>query len=132
MRKKERKLKVGFVATYARQEKPLLHLYQAVSLHHASATEWELNGMTNLQIVSAESGRLWVANNNTHAGQCSVYAGEVEDCKGRTLTLKPGTKVCYWRPGSGTKRHWWYDGVVHGVYRVDFPSGQRKVVVGLN
>ena len=70
--------------------------------------------------------------NNNRTGQCSVYAGEIEDCKGRTGTIKPGMKVCYWRPGSKKQRHWWYDGVVHGVYRVNFPSGQRKVVVGLN
>ena len=54
-----------------------------------------------------------------------------EDVTGVSQNVKPGDRVCYWRPGE-KGRKWWYNGRVHDLQQVQFPSGAHAIVMGIN
>ena len=43
-----------------------------------------------------------------------------------------GRKVSFWRSDGGKGKKWWYNGKVESLQRVQFPSGKRAAVVGIN
>ena len=53
------------------------------------------------------------------------------DPEANDIAAEPGLKVSYYRP-KGSIGFFFYDGKIENVYDVQFPSGKRKVVVGLN
>ena len=53
------------------------------------------------------------------------------DPKAKDISAKPGTHVSYFRP-SGSRGFYFYNGLIENAYAVQFPSGQREVVVALN
>jgi len=62
---------------------------------------------------------------------CKPVTWEVVDSEQKSQIVEVGQKVMYWRPGKGGKK-WWYNGIVSELWEVTFPSGQSKIVVGLN
>ena len=74
---------------------------------------------------------LWPAWQAKYMGTKCRLGGVCTDVDGRTKELSRFEKVCYWRQGQERKR-WWYDGVVSEVLTVRCPSGQVKVIVGVN
>ena len=76
----------------------------------------------------------WIAENkNTKRVQkVEKFNGNTAiDPEANDIAAKPGAQVSYYRP-SGSKGFYYYNGKIESVYRVLFPSGQRKVVVALN
>ena len=53
------------------------------------------------------------------------------DADGWEGDVYPGRSVCYWRPGEEGKK-WWYNGKVESLLNVQFPSGKRVLVLGIN
>ena len=53
------------------------------------------------------------------------------DSDGVYKDVEIGEYICYWRPGKkGTK--WWFNGKVESLQLVQFPSGRRATVMGVN
>ena len=75
---------------------------------------------------------VWVKKYNGVSPKCTMYTGDIVDCRGRKGTVKKGPKVCYWSPGNKKQPQWWYNGAVNACYKVRFPSGHSKVVVAVN
>ena len=57
--------------------------------------------------------------------------GEIKDVEGKVGRVQHGTLVMYWRAG-GKGRQWWYNGEVAAAYEVQFPVGQKRVIVQAN
>ena len=63
------------------------------------------------------------------------YVVPIDECVDLDGVLgKPSEdKTCqYWRPTGSKGRKWWYNGKVDSMYRVRYPTGATKYVVGLN
>ena len=53
------------------------------------------------------------------------------DSDGNEDTLAPDDTVLYWRGGAQGKKRW-YNGKVHSLMEVAFPSGQRRTLMSIN
>ena len=61
----------------------------------------------------------------------AIAATTVQDREKSTFAIEPGINILYWRPGAEGKK-WWYNGKVHSAWTVQFPTGKRASVVGIN
>ena len=76
----------------------------------------------------------WLSENKNTARVQSVakFTGNTAiDKHANDIEAVPGASVSYYRP-SGSKGFYFYNGKIENAYDVQFPSGQRKVVVALN
>ena len=53
------------------------------------------------------------------------------DSDGVYKDVEIGEYICYWRPGKQGKK-WWFNGKVESLQSVQFPSGRRAIVMGVN
>ena len=53
------------------------------------------------------------------------------DSDGMEKDVEIGNYICYWRPSKQRKK-WWYNGKVESLQNVQFPSGKRALVLGIN
>ena len=88
------------------------------------ATEWK-------KVDQPCECSLWPAWLKSHMGTKVKRGGGCFDVKGKYRELMENDKVCFWRQGKDKKR-WWYDGIVAEVVTVIFPTGQVRVIVGIN
>ena len=56
---------------------------------------------------------------------------EIQDAEENVGRVQNGTLVLCWRAG-GKGRQWWYNGEVAAAYEVQFPVGQKRVIVQAN
>ena len=72
----------------------------------------------------------WLAH-HAHSKAQIVDGAEIIDVERNVREVKKGDKVLYWQMGK-EKKKWWYDGVIADLVKVTFPSGQQKVLLGMN
>ena len=80
--------------------------------------------------AAATSGRSFLADNKDK-NNLATSIHVCKDADGFTKLVNTGDEVCYFRPGEQGKK-WWYNGKVADLQMVQFPSGQRAVVMGVN
>ena len=74
----------------------------------------------------------WIADNASRAQRAENFDGNlILDPEARGISAEKGTACSYYRP-SGSKGFYFYNGLVQGVFEVQFPSGKRRIVVSLN
>ena len=70
-------------------------------------------------------------NKNLNRAQLAKTINNCIDSDGMEKDAEKGNYICYWRPGKQGKK-WWYNGKVESLQLVQFPSGKRAIVMGVN